>query len=175
MQKTNYFKEKGWCPETDLNRRHADFQSAALPTELSGRRSIFASGWRVVRTGRHRCPERKTNFSLLLVALLDRGAGDAVVAPEPARQIDIRTAARAERPVMLDGGFAADRAGHAAVPTLARRVSGRRSRLRLISNSPIVNGGETNYVMATVGLFVTIYNLFSSLLMLFGLGGSNDD
>ena len=29
--------------------------------------------------------------------------------------------------------------------------------------------------MATVGLFVTIYNLFSSLLMLFGLGGSSDD
>jgi hypothetical protein len=27
-----------WCPETDLNRRHADFQSAALPTELSGRK-----------------------------------------------------------------------------------------------------------------------------------------
>ena len=27
---------KKWCPETDLNRRHADFQSAALPTELSG-------------------------------------------------------------------------------------------------------------------------------------------
>ena len=25
-----------WCPETELNRRHADFQSAALPTELSG-------------------------------------------------------------------------------------------------------------------------------------------
>ena len=29
-------KELEWCPETDLNRRHADFQSAALPTELSG-------------------------------------------------------------------------------------------------------------------------------------------
>jgi hypothetical protein len=27
-----------WCPETELNRRHADFQSAALPTELSGHR-----------------------------------------------------------------------------------------------------------------------------------------
>jgi site-specific DNA recombinase len=25
-----------WCPEPDLNQRHADFQSAALPTELSG-------------------------------------------------------------------------------------------------------------------------------------------
>ena len=28
--------ELRWCPETELNRRHADFQSAALPTELSG-------------------------------------------------------------------------------------------------------------------------------------------
>ena len=26
-----------WCPEADLNHRHADFQSAALPTELPGR------------------------------------------------------------------------------------------------------------------------------------------
>lgn len=45
----------------------------------------------------------------------------------------------------------------------------------LFETSRIVNGGETNYVMATVGLFVTIYNLFSSLLMLFGLGGNSDD
>ena len=27
---------KSWWPETDLNRRHADFQSAALPSELPG-------------------------------------------------------------------------------------------------------------------------------------------
>src|SRR5690606_28371947 len=26
-----------WCPESESNQRHADFQSAALPTELSGR------------------------------------------------------------------------------------------------------------------------------------------
>ncbi len=32
----NNMKGLEWCPETDLNRRHADFQSAALPTELSG-------------------------------------------------------------------------------------------------------------------------------------------
>ena len=25
-----------WCPETESNRRHGDFQSPALPTELSG-------------------------------------------------------------------------------------------------------------------------------------------
>ena len=33
--------------------------------------------------------------------------------------------------------------------------------------SRIVNGGETNYVMATLGLFLSIYNLFISLLQLF--------
>lgn len=32
----------------------------------------------------------------------------------------------------------------------------------------IVNGGETNYIMATVTLFVSFYNIFSSLLNLFG-------
>ena len=32
----------------------------------------------------------------------------------------------------------------------------------------IVNGGETNYVLATIGLYVSIYNLFTSLLHLLG-------
>ena len=35
--------------------------------------------------------------------------------------------------------------------------------------SRIVNGGETNYVLATVGLFVSAFNLFTSLLSLFGI------
>ena len=35
LQTIGFFGEK-WCPEADLNHRHADFQSAALPTELSG-------------------------------------------------------------------------------------------------------------------------------------------
>lgn len=46
--------------------------------------------------------------------------------------------------------------------------------LILFETSRIVNGGETNYVMATVSLYVSVFNLFSSLLSLFGLGGSND-
>lgn len=37
----------------------------------------------------------------------------------------------------------------------------------------IVNGGETNYILATVGLYVSIYNLFTSLLHLLGFS-SND-
>ena len=46
--------------------------------------------------------------------------------------------------------------------------------LILFETSRIVNGGETNYVLATVSLFVSVFNLFTSLLSLFGLGASND-
>ncbi len=38
----------------------------------------------------------------------------------------------------------------------------------LWQTSEIVNGGETNYVLATIGLYVSIYNLFTSLLQLLG-------
>ncbi|HRH29858.1 MAG TPA: Bax inhibitor-1 family protein, partial [Aquabacterium sp.] len=44
----------------------------------------------------------------------------------------------------------------------------------LFETSRIVQGGERNYVLATVGLYVSLFNLFSSLLSLFGMG-SNDD
>jgi modulator of FtsH protease len=46
--------------------------------------------------------------------------------------------------------------------------------LILFETSRIVHGGETNYIMATVGLYVSIYNLFSSLLALIGFGNSSD-
>ncbi len=35
----------------------------------------------------------------------------------------------------------------------------------------IVQGGETNYVSATLTLYISIYNLFSALLQLLGMGG----
>lgn len=44
----------------------------------------------------------------------------------------------------------------------------------LFETSNIVHGGETNYVLATVSLFVSIYNLFLSLLQLLGVFGSDD-
>ncbi|AWI76983.1 BAX inhibitor protein [Parazoarcus communis] len=47
------------------------------------------------------------------------------------------------------------------------------SGLILYETSNIIHGGETNYVMATVTLYVTIYNLFTSLLHL--LGFMNND
>jgi modulator of FtsH protease len=46
--------------------------------------------------------------------------------------------------------------------------------LILFETSRIVNGGETNYVLATVSLYVSIFNLFTSLLSLFGIGGSDE-
>jgi modulator of FtsH protease len=46
--------------------------------------------------------------------------------------------------------------------------------LILFETSRIVRGGETNYVMATVTLFVSIFNLFTSLLHLIGFGSQNE-
>lgn len=43
----------------------------------------------------------------------------------------------------------------------------------LWQTSEIIHGGETNYVLATVSLYVAIYNLFTSLLQL--LGFASDD
>jgi modulator of FtsH protease len=43
----------------------------------------------------------------------------------------------------------------------------------LWQTSEIIHGGETNYILATVGLYVAIYNLFTSLLHL--LGFANND
>ncbi len=42
------------------------------------------------------------------------------------------------------------------------------SGLILWETSNIIHGGETNYIMATVTLFVSIFNLFTSLLHLLG-------
>ena len=38
----------------------------------------------------------------------------------------------------------------------------------LYDTSALIHGGETNYIMATVSLYVSIYNLFLSLLHLLG-------
>jgi modulator of FtsH protease len=44
----------------------------------------------------------------------------------------------------------------------------------LFETSNMIHGGETNYVMATVNLYVTIFNLFTSLLHLLGFANSSD-
>jgi modulator of FtsH protease len=63
------------------------------------------------------------------------------------------------------------------IPALALAVSGAvaliSAGLILYETSAIVNGGETNYVLATVSLFVSLFNLFTSLLHLFGIGSKD--
>lgn len=46
--------------------------------------------------------------------------------------------------------------------------------LILFETSNIIHGGETNYIMATVTLYVSIYNLFTSLLHLIGAFSGDD-
>ncbi|HHJ16920.1 MAG TPA: Bax inhibitor-1/YccA family protein [Gammaproteobacteria bacterium] len=48
------------------------------------------------------------------------------------------------------------------------------SGLILYETSNIIHGGETNYIMATVTLFVAIFNLFTSLLHLLGFMNGED-
>ena len=43
----------------------------------------------------------------------------------------------------------------------------------LYETSAVARGEQTNYVLATVGIFMGIYNIFSGLLMLLGMGGDD--
>jgi modulator of FtsH protease len=65
-----------------------------------------------------------------------------------------------------------------SIPALSLAVSGLfvllMSGLIMYETQNIVRGGETNYIMATVTLFVAIYNLFASLLQLLGFFGGDD-
>ena len=44
----------------------------------------------------------------------------------------------------------------------------------LYQTSAIIHGGETNYIMATAGIFLSILNLFTALLHLLGAFSGND-
>jgi len=65
-----------------------------------------------------------------------------------------------------------------AVPALALTVSAAFVLLMvgliLYQTSQIIHGGETNYIMATVTLYVSIFNLFTSLLHLLGVFNSSE-
>ena len=65
-----------------------------------------------------------------------------------------------------------------AVPALSLTISGvvvmLMSGFILYDTSRMVNGGETNYLHATVSLYLNILNLFTSLLHLLGLTSGDD-
>lgn len=65
-----------------------------------------------------------------------------------------------------------------AIPALSLTISAAiimiMSGLILMDTSRIVHGGETNYIRATVGLYLNIFNLFVNLLHLLGVFGGED-
>ena len=65
-----------------------------------------------------------------------------------------------------------------SLPGLALAVSAMfvllMSGLILYQTSEIIHGGETNYIMATVTLYIALYNLFLSLLQLLGAFSGDD-
>jgi len=62
-----------------------------------------------------------------------------------------------------------------AMPALSLAVSGAiillMSGFILFDTSRIINGGETNYIMATYGLYLSLFNIFISLLQILGIMG----
>ncbi len=65
-----------------------------------------------------------------------------------------------------------------SIPALSLAVSAMfillMSGMILMQTSEIIHGGETNYILATVSLYVSIYNLFLSLLQILGVFGGDD-
>jgi modulator of FtsH protease len=45
----------------------------------------------------------------------------------------------------------------------------------LVDVQRVVNGGETNYIIATLGIYLSVYNIFSNLLALLGIFGGDRD
>jgi len=68
--------------------------------------------------------------------------------------------------------FVASTAGMMAISVLAIGIF---SAFILYDLKRIMDGGETNYISATLGLYLSVYNVFQSLLLLLGIGGGNSD
>jgi modulator of FtsH protease len=45
----------------------------------------------------------------------------------------------------------------------------------LVDLQRVVQGGETNYVTATLGVYLSVYNVFSNLLAILGIFGGDRD
>jgi modulator of FtsH protease len=59
--------------------------------------------------------------------------------------------------------------------TLAVLIIGIFSFFILYDLKRVRDGEETNYITATLGVYLSIYNVFQSLLALFGIGGGSSD
>ncbi|MFY9347834.1 MAG: Bax inhibitor-1/YccA family protein [Orrella sp.] len=49
------------------------------------------------------------------------------------------------------------------------------SAFMLVDLQRVINGGETNYISATLSIYLSVYNVFANLLMLLGIFGGDRD
>ncbi len=68
--------------------------------------------------------------------------------------------------------FVGSSAGMMAISVLAIGIF---SAFMLYDLKRIIDGGETNYISATLSLYLSIFNVFQSLLALLGIGGGSND
>ena len=68
--------------------------------------------------------------------------------------------------------FVGSSAGMLAISVLAIGIF---SAFMLYDLKRIVDGGETNYISATLALYLSMFNVFQSLLALLGIGGGSND
>ena len=68
--------------------------------------------------------------------------------------------------------FVASTAGMLVISVLAIGIF---SAFMLYDLKRIIDGGETNYITATLSLYLSAFNVFQSLLMLLGIGGGSSD
>jgi len=65
-----------------------------------------------------------------------------------------------------------------AIPALSLAISAAivliMSGFILYDTSRIINGGETNYIRATVSMYLSLYNMFTAMLHLLGFFGGDD-
>src|SRR5579875_3177516 len=109
--------EKEWCPGAESNHRHADFQSAALPTELPGPRSRATPSRATpsratLEPHSPNRPRQSTRlFGLRRFFTLRLGRTRQPINPgKPTPKIDIRAPRTAERPITRLARLAANRA-----------------------------------------------------------------
>src|SRR5579864_4739854 len=105
----------GRCPGTESNCRHADFQSAALPTELPGLTEKAAMAGFLGETRRSVQPRFSVQFGVFvrligLVAFARRRTRNRIVAREPTREIEVLATLGTEWPQQRISGLAANRA-----------------------------------------------------------------
>ncbi len=73
---------------------------------------------------------------------------------------------------MLINMFVASSTGMVVLSMLAVAIC---SAFLLVDIKRVIDGGETNYITATLSIYLSLINIFQNLLMLLGIFGGNDD